>query len=226
MSMTETAARSVIRVVLVDDHRVLREGLRSMIEREKDMEVVAEADSGRGIVEVATQAAPDVIVMDVSMPDLNGIEATRQVLERAPDAKVLALSMHSDKRMVAGMLSAGASGYLLKDSAFDEISEAIRAVAAGRTYLSSGVTDVVVGDYAQRVAAEEASTYAVLSSREREVLQLLAEGNATKEIAAKLYISVKTVETHRQNVMEKLDLRSVPELTKYAIREGLTSVDQ
>lgn len=223
--MAQSTTRSVIEVVLADDHHVLREGLRSLINQEDDMTVVAEADNGRKVVELVAKAAPNVVVMDVSMPDLNGIEATRQVLERAPDTRILALSMHSDKRMVAGMLGAGASGYLLKDCAVEEITLAIRTVAANRTYLSPGVTDVVVGDYAQRVAAEDASIYTVLSPREREVLQLLAEGHATKEIAAKLFIGVKTVETHRQKLMEKLSLHSVSELTKYAIREGLTSLE-
>ncbi|MEI6499762.1 MAG: response regulator transcription factor [Armatimonadota bacterium] len=224
--MVQERERSVIRIVLADDHRVLRDGLRSLINQESDMEVVAEAENGRRVVEAVVKAAPDVVVMDVSMPDLNGIEATRQVLELAPGTRILALSMHSDKRLVASTLSAGASGYLLKECAFDEIARAIRTVAANRTYLSPGVTDIVVGDYVQRMTAkEEASTFTVLSPREREVLQLVAEGHATKEIAAKLFISVKTVETHRQKLMDKLDLHSVPELTKYAIREGLTSLE-
>lgn len=189
------------------------------------MEVVAEAESGRKIVEVVTNTAADLVVMDISMPDLNGIEATRQLLERAPATKILALSMHSDKRLVAGMLSAGASGYLLKDCAFDEIAQAIRAVAANRTYLSPSIMGVVVDDYMERITTEDASTFSVLTPREREVLQLLAEGKATKEIAARLYISVKTVETHRRQIMEKLHIYTVPELTKYAIREGLTSLE-
>jgi len=211
--------------VLADDHQVMREGLRSLINKESDMEVVAEAESGRKIVEVVTNTAADLVVMDISMPDLNGIEATRQLLERAPATKILALSMHSDKRLVAGMLSAGASGYLLKDCAFDEIAQAIRAVAANRTYLSPSIMGVVVDDYMERITTEDASTFSVLTPREREVLQLLAEGKATKEIAARLYFSVKTVETHRRQIMEKLHIYTVPELTKYAIREGLTSLE-
>jgi two-component system, NarL family, response regulator NreC len=223
--MARGSAGSVVKIVLADDHQVIRDGLRALIEQQSDMEVVAEADNGREILGVVKAASPDLVIMDIGMPDLNGIEATRQLLEQLPRLKVLALSMYSDRRMVAGMLSAGASGYLLKDCAFDEIAVAIRAVADDRTYLSPSVTDVVVEDYVTRVSAEEASTFTVLTPREREVLQLLAEGNPTKDIAAKLFISVKTVETHRRQIMDKLHLYSVPELTKYAIREGLTSLE-
>ena len=224
--MAPGAASAVVRIVLVDDHAVIRDGLRSLINLEKDMEVVAEAQDGREMIGLVGTTRPDLVIMDIGMPDLNGIEATRQLLEQAPGIKVLALSMHSDRRMVAGMLSAGASGYLLKDCAFDEIAHAIRIVVSNRTYLSPSITDVVVGDYASRVTTGEQSIFTVLTAREREVLQLLAEGNATKEIAARLFISVKTVETHRRQIMEKLNLHTVPELTKYAIREGLTSLEE
>ncbi len=209
------------KVLIADDHGIVREGLRSLIENESDMTVVGEADSGRAAVQLAGKLAPDVVIMDVSMPDLNGMEATRQIMKATPDAKVVALSMHSDKRFVGGMLSAGACAYLLKDCAFDELVRAVRAVVAGGVYLSPAIAGVVVKDYAGRPAGPAGA----LSPREREVLQLLAEGLATKEVAARLLVSPKTIETHRKQLMDKLGLRSVAELTKYAVREGLTSLD-
>jgi len=214
-----------IKVILADDHQIMREGLRSVLEKQKDMEVVAEAKNGREAVELSQELSPDVIVMDIAMPDLNGIEATRQIVAQAPEVKVLALSMHSDRRFAAGMLSAGASGYLLKDCASEELVQAIRTVTSGQSYLSPGITDTMINDYAQRISDSDGSAFSVLTNREREVLQLLAEGRTTKQIAEQLYVSVKTVETHRQHLMEKLDVRSVAELTKYAVREGLTSLD-
>jgi DNA-binding NarL/FixJ family response regulator len=162
--------------------------------------------------------------MDVSMQDLNGIEATRQIIAKYPDVKVLALSMHSDKTYVAGILSAGASGYLLKDSAFDELAKAIRVVISDQFYLSSSVAGIVTKDYVRHLsAASDSSAHSILTAREREVLQLLSEGKSKKQVALQLNMSVKTVETHRQKIMEKLDIYSIAELTKYAIREGLTS---
>ena len=215
-----------MRILLADDHRIVRQGLRSLLEAEADFEVVAEAENGRQAIEMAEELAPDVVVMDVGMPEMNGVEATRRVVVNNPQVKVVALSMHSDRRFVAEMLKAGAAGYLLKDGAFEELVGAIRTVAAGRTYLSPRIADVVVEGYLRNQAApSEPTAYAKLSPREREVLQLLAEGKATKEAAAALHLSVKTVETHRRQIMEKLNLYSVAELTKYAIREGLTSLE-
>ena len=214
-----------VRIILADDHNIVRQGLRSLIEKELGMDVVGEADNGRRTVQLARELHPDLIIMDVSMPDLNGIEATRQITAELPEIKVLALSMHSDKRFVAGILKAGASGYLLKDCAFDEMAGAIRAVFSGGTYLSPGVAGAVIQDYVRRLHESEYSTTTLLTPREREVLQLLAEGNGTREIALRLHVSVKTVETHRRQVMEKLDIHSVAALTKYAIREGLTSLE-
>ena len=214
-----------IRIVLADDHHIVRDGLRSLLEEQGDMEVIAEAENGRDAVALAAELRPDVVVMDVGMPDLNGMEATRQVLKRARGTRVVALSMHSDRRFVAGMLEAGASGYVIKDAAFEELARAIRAVVDGRTFLCPAVAGVVVGDYLNRRAAGEPAPARPLTPREREVLQLLAEGSATKQIAARLGVSVKTVETHRSRIMAKLNIRSVAELTKYAIREGLTSLD-
>lgn len=215
-----------MRILLADDHRIVRQGLRSLLEAEADFSVVAEADNGRMAVELTESLGPDVVVMDVGMPEMNGVEATRRIVVNNPQVKVVALSMHSDRRFVAEMLKAGAAGYLLKDGAFEELVGAIRTVAAGRTYLSPRIADVVVEGYLRNQAApSEPTAYAKLSPREREVLQLLAEGKATKEAAAALHLSVKTVETHRRQIMEKLNLYSVAELTKYAIREGLTSLE-
>jgi two-component system response regulator NreC len=213
-----------LRILLVDDHQIVRQGLRTLLEKELDMEVVAEAGDGRAAVRLTREVSPQVVIMDVAMPDLNGIEATRQIVTEFPHVKVIALSMHADRRFVANMLKAGASGYLLKDAAFEELAQAIRTVAANRTYLSPAVSDIVVKDYLKG-PKEEATAFSLLTAREREVLQLLAEGKSTREIADCLYVSVKTVETHRQQIMSKLDIRSVAELTKYAIREGLSSLD-
>ncbi|HDP89756.1 MAG TPA: response regulator transcription factor [Thioalkalivibrio sp.] len=217
-----------IKLILADDHQVILEGLRNLINQEVDMEVVAEARDGREAVALCREHRPDLVVMDVAMPHLNGIEACRQIMAEAPGCRVLALSMHADKQYAAGMLGAGASGYLLKDCAFDELAEAIRTIAAGRTYLSDEMAGIVVKDYVQRLTEpgpDPANAFSVLTSREREVLQLVAEGHTTKQIASMLHVSVKTIESHRQNLMDKLEIRSVAELTKYAVREGLTSLD-
>jgi two-component system response regulator NreC len=212
------------RVLIADDHKIFREGLRALLEKQRGIEVVAEAKDGLEAVHFAQKLIPDVVIMDVAMPEKNGMEATRETLEVLPKTKVIALSMHSDRRFVLQMLKAGAVGYLLKDSAFEELAAAIQAVVSGQTYLSPKITDVVIKEYLHSQARSEASVFTILTHREREVLQLLAEGKSTKEIAATLHVSVKTIETHRQQVMDKLDIHSVAELTKYAIREGLTSL--
>ena len=211
-------------VLLADDHEIVRVGLRVLIERLGGMAVVAEADSGRAAVQLAKKLKPAVVLMDISMPDLNGIDATRQMVAAAPGVKVIALSMHADTRYVAGMLQAGARGYLLKESMADEIGRAVQAVLAGEVYLARKIAGVVVQDYVQRLASDEGAS-SPLTGREREVLQLVAEGRSTKGIAAHLHVSIKTIETHRSQIMDKLDLHSVAELTKYAIRQGLTSLD-
>lgn len=213
-----------IRIVIADDHKIVRNGLRSLIEKELDIEVIAEADNGRAMVRIALELVPDVVIMDIAMPELNGIEATRHVIAALPGTKVIALSMHAEKRYVMEMLKAGASGYVLKDNAYEELAGAIRTALSNRTYLSPQVAEIVIGDYVQLVQTADGSVFSLLSAREREVLQLLAEGSSTAQIAACLYISVKTVETYRQHIMEKLNIRSIAELTKYAIREGLTSL--
>jgi len=213
-----------IRVLLADDHKIIREGLRALIENQSDMQVIAESPDGRTAVQLSQQLSPDVILMDIAMPDLNGIEATRQITANSSSVKVIALSMRSDRHFVAEMLKAGASGYLLKDCAFEDLVRAIRAVIEDQTYLSPQITGVVVDDYIHRLSEVSSSAFSILSDREREVLQLLAEGGTTREIALHLHVSAKTVETHRRNIMKKLDIHSVAELTKYAVREGLTSL--
>lgn len=213
-----------IQVLLADDHNMIRQGLRALIEKEDGMSVIAEADDGRKAVETVRELRPDVVVMDVGMPNMNGIEATRRIVSEVPDVKVLALSMHSDKRFVKEMFAAGASGYLLKDSAFHELALAIRTLARDRTYLSPGVTDSVIKDFVGHRPEAEVSVFSLLTTRQREVLQLTAEGKSTKDIAAQLQVSVKTVESHRLKIMDKLDVHSIAELTKYAVREGLTSI--
>jgi len=208
-----------VTVLLVDDHEIVRSGLRALLDRQEGVSVVGEASSGRKAVEQVKELSPDVVVMDLSMPELNGIDATRQVISLKPDVKVIGLSAHNDDRMNVEMLRAGASGFVFKVAAFDELVLAIRSVVQGKVYFSPRIIAK-----ASEQTDESNGAYGALSQREREVLQLLAEGKATKEVAAALHVSVKTVETHRRNLMEKLQMDSVAELTKYAIREGLTSV--
>lgn len=215
-----------IRIIIADDHRLVREGLRSLLEKQPDMEVIAEAEDGRTMLKLAQEMLPNIAIMDVAMPDLNGIEATHQIIDIVPGVKVLALSMYSDRRLVAGMLSAGASGYLLKDCAFEELVQAVRTVVAGQIYLSPTITQIVARNYIERLEKMDSSAFALLTTREREVLQLLAEGKTVKEIAYHLNLSAKTIETYRQQIMDKLYIHSIAELTKYAIREGLTSLDE
>jgi len=213
-----------LRILLVDDHDIVREGLRSLIKGNPDMEVVGEAENGQKAVRLAQTLKPDIAIMDIGMPDLNGIEATRQMVKKVPGIKVIALSMHSDKRFISGMLGAGASGYLLKDCAFEELVSSIQAVATKGTYLSPKIAGVVVKDYLNRETPEASSVFSALTNREREVLQLIAEGKNRKHVAFQLNISIKTVESHIQKIMQKLGIYSIAELTKYAIKEGLTSL--
>ena len=214
-----------VRVLVVDDHAVVRDGLRSLIESQPGWRVVGEAATGREAVAQARRLRPHVVVLDFSMPDLNGIEAARQIIAEEPQVKILTLSMHSDSRYVKEVFKVGAAGYLLKECAFEELANAIYTVAADQIYLSPRITHVVINDYLSKLPIAKASVFSVLTAREREVLQLLAEGKTTKEIAFSLELSVKTVEAHRQKIMEKSDIHSVAELTKYAIREGLTSLE-
>jgi two-component system response regulator NreC len=206
-----------IRILLADDHAVVRQGFKMILAAQSDMEIVGEAGNGREAVELAETLRPDVIVMDVAMPELNGIEATRRLGASTPHARVLALSMHKDSVYVREILRAGARGYLLKDSVAADLVSAIRAVASGEGYLSPAVSDAVLNDYRRHVT----NPIDLLSSREREVLQMLAEGKTNKEIATVLNLSVYTVDAHRGHIMEKLNLHSINELVRFAVRNGL-----
>lgn len=210
------------RILLADDHEIMREGLCALLRKHADVEVVGQASDGLGAVRMALELVPDIILMDIAMPNLNGIEATRQMTSKLPKLKVMALSTHSSKSLVVKMLKAGACGYMLKDSAFSELSEGINAMIEGRTYLCSKIADVVLGDYLNILANPGKFAGEDLTAREREVLQLVSEGATTKQIATKLHLSAKTIDSHREHIMNKLDIHNVAELTKYAIREGIT----
>lgn len=206
-----------IRILLADDHAVVRQGFRMILAAQPDMEIAGEAGNGREAVEQATALRPDIVVMDVAMPELNGIEATRRLAEALPHTRVLALSMHKDSVYVREILRAGARGYLLKDSPAEDLVAAVRAIASGEGYLSPGVSNSVLDDYRRHVS----NPIDLLTSREREVLQMLAEGKTNKEIAGVLSLSVYTVDAHRGRIMEKLNLHSINELVRFALRNGL-----
>ena len=214
-----------IRILIAEDHSIVREGLRSLLAKEKSIEVAGEAENGREAIERVRELQPEIAIMDVAMPELNGIEATRQLRTEFPDINVIALSMHSDRRFVVEMLRAGARGFVLKHAAFEELVSAIESVYKGNTYLSSSIVDVVVRDYANKMAETDSPAYTKLTDRERQVLKMLAEGTSTKEIAYSLNVSVKTIETHRSNIREKIGIDSLAGLTKFAVREGLTTLD-
>lgn len=213
-----------IKILLADDHKITREGLCSLINEHDEMEVIAQADNGRMALELVREKLPDVVIMDVTMPDLNGIEATRKILNEFKDIKIIGLSMHSDTLFISEMLKNGASGYLLKECAFEELAKAINTVVAGKIYLSPAISGILVDDYLHHLSKKSDRKADVLTIREREVLQLIAEGNSTKQTAIKLHVSTKTIETHRRQIMQKLDTHSVAELTKYAIKTGLTGL--
>lgn len=220
-----SSAQQSVRFVLADDHQMMRAGLRSILEQRPGYQVVGEASDGRQAVEMVKQTNPHVVLMDITMPELNGIEATRQIAAVGQGTKVIGLSMHSDRQMITELLRAGAAGYLLKNSAASELLVAVESVMAGKSYLSPDVTRMVMDEMLGRgTPAAEPSVFGSLTTREREVLQLIAEGKTNKEIAQRLEIGIKTVETYRGQVMDKLNLRSVAELTKYAVRHGLTSL--
>jgi DNA-binding NarL/FixJ family response regulator len=212
-----------IRVLIADDHAILRHGLSQALQSESDIEVVGEVGEGHKAVELVRELAPDVVLMDISMPDLNGIEATGVIQRESPRTRVIALSMHSAKRYVKEMFRAGAVGYLLKECEFDELANAIRVVAQGQTYITPHVTGALLESCIEDEGQPDQGAFSILTQREREVLQLIAEGNSTKQIARRLHISPKTVEAHRLRVMSKLNIDNVAQLTKYAIQEGLTS---
>jgi len=214
-----------MRIVIADDQGMVRQGLRALIEKQDDMEVIGEAQDGWQVVELAKKLSPDTIIMDISMPNLNGVEATRQILEERPNTKIIALSMYPHKHYVTEMLKAGASAYVLKSCLVDELIKALHASAAGGHYLSPKITDVLVDEYVSGRSASEESGLSNLSPRQRQVLQLIAEGLSTKKIALNLKISPKTADANRREIMNTLDIHSIAELTKYAIREGLTTAD-
>lgn len=215
------SSEQIIRIVLVDDHKILREALRAVLEREADIAVVGEAENGHEAIQIVRELRPDLVLMDNGMPQMSGIETTRHLLREFPELKVLALSTFSDRRIILQMLDAGASGYVVKSAGQNELLRAIRSVALGRTYVcpeaSSMIAEGIRGNQPTGKMREDR-----LGRREREVLQLLAEGHTSPEIAEKMYIAASTVEVHRRNIMRKLDIHNVAELTKYAIRNGLT----
>jgi DNA-binding NarL/FixJ family response regulator len=211
-----------MKILLADDHKVLRSGLRRILEEQPDLQVVGEAADGREAYDLAVELEPDIVVMDIAMPKMNGMEATRLILARHPRINVLILSMYSDENYIVQVLRAGARGYILKDSAEDELIDAVRSVAGGTPYFSAKIARLLVGDSLQRLKNEAASdTYELLTPREREVLQLIAEGKSNKEAAATLFVSPTTVETHRARIMDKLDLHSTAEIVLYAVRKGI-----
>jgi two-component system, NarL family, response regulator NreC len=213
-----------IRIIVADDHLIVRQGLRILLESEPDLEVIGEAGNGREALRLAQELLPDVIIMDVSMPELNGIEATRRILSMAPGVKVISLSMHADVLSVREMIRSGASGYLLKECAVGELVQAIRTIIRQELYLSPELLGIMAEEYITGRQKIPSSALSVLTAREKEVLQLVAEGKTTNQIAECLCISVKTVEAHRKQVMDKLAIHTIAELTKYAVRQGLTPV--
>jgi DNA-binding NarL/FixJ family response regulator len=211
-------------IIIADDHKIVREGLKNLLEKQSNTKVVAETSEGLEAVRLVQEHSPDLVILDISMPGLNGLGAAKRIREIYPAARIIMLSMHADRRYVLEALKAGANGYLLKDSAFEELILAIKMVFSDKIYLSPDITDVLAREYVTTQGNRNDGAFSLLSQREREVLQMLAEGKSTKDTAEKLSLSVKTVETHRQQVMQKLNLHSIAELTKYAIREGLTAL--
>lgn len=210
------------KILLALEQKNMREGLRSLLERYAEFHVAAEADSCESTVTLTGEFKPDVVVMDVAMPGFNGIEAACRIIAEAPDAKIIALTMSLERRSAVAMLKAGTSGYLMKESAFEELVDAIHAVVAGNTYLSPPVIKMIVGEYIHKDLSEEISLFSVLTPRELEILKLVAEGRSTSQIAVDINISTKTVDTHRQHIMDKLNIRGIADLTRYAIREGIS----
>jgi len=211
-----------IKILIAFAQKKMREGLRTLLEKYDEFDVAAEAASGEGTIALAVEYKPDVVVMDMAMPGLDGIEATRRIIAEAPGARVIALTMRLERRSAVAMLKAGTSGFLLQERVFDELVDAIHEVVAGNIYLSPLVISLVIGEYVHKELREETPLFSVLTPREREVLKLVAEGRSTAQIAADIDISVKTVDTHRQHIMDKLNIRGIADLTRYAIREGIS----
>jgi DNA-binding NarL/FixJ family response regulator len=222
--MKESSAKK--RVLIADDHGIVRDGVRSLLTHELGMEVVGEAEDGKQAVQLARELQPDLIIMDINMPGMNGIEAARTICHEMEGVKIVALSMYSDKRYVMEMLSLGASAYLLKDCAFRELAVALDKVLHNKTYISPDVGCEVIKECLGQLGLKDSASFSPISPRERQVLKLIADGRHNKEIADFLSMNIKTVEGHRQNIMQKLSMHSVAELTKYAIREGITSSDK
>lgn len=214
-----------VRILLVDDHKMFRQGLCAMLKEQPDMDVVGEAEDGATAIRLARELKPDFIIMDVDMPGMNGIDAARRILPEMPNIKLVALSTYLKKAFIIEMLKAGASGYILKEQAFDELIEAIKTVISGETYLSTKATSIIVDDYVQSCHRRDAPSKKALTEREYEVLKLFAEGKPSKEIALLLDISIQAVDASRRRIMQKLDIQSFADLVKYAIRKGLTSID-
>jgi len=212
------------KILICDDHKIFREGLRALLEKQPDVKVVGGARDGLEAVRLARELSPDIVIMDVTMPRLNGIEATRKISKIKKAARIIALSMHNDRKYVTEMFKAGARAYLLKDSAFEELMDAVRAVGSGRYFLSAGITDLVLGEYIKSPSGDPKNPFIPLSDSEREVLRLFAEGLLAKEISTRLKFSVKAVDAHRKNVMKKLNIKSIAGLTRYAVKEGLISL--
>jgi len=219
----KSKSSKAINILIAEDHHIVRSGLRSLLENQPNFKIVGEAENGRLAVQLCRELTPDIILMDISMPELNGIEATRQILADALNTKIIILSVHSTGKFVAEVFRAGANGYLLKNCTFKEMVTAINTVFVGGTYICPQIANIVREDYVRSFVIKDPSISTLLSNREKEVLQLIAEGKNVKEIAFAFKLSVKTIETHRQHIMEKLDLHNIAALTKYAIREGLTS---
>ena len=214
-----------IKVFVADDHKIFREGLKTLLEMKIGVEVVGEASDGREALREIIHLKPDIVIMDISMPNLNGIDATHQIVSANPNIKVMILSMHKDESFVKEALKAGAIGYMIKDGAFSELLDAIKTIMAGKIYLSPTLNEIIIKDFVDKLRVENLNSLSVLTSREREVLQLIAEGKSTSQIGDIMCISIKTVETHRQNIMKKLNINTVAGLVKYAIQKGLVFLE-
>ncbi len=218
---------NIVRILIAEDHTIVRKGLCSILKNEKDIDVIGEAENGKEAIKQVEELTPDIVVMDISMPLLNGLDATRQIKKRFPEVKVLILTVHSNEEYILEILKAGASGYLVKKAAPEELVSAIHAISRGNSFLSPSVSKSVIKKFLQVAGAEAGlEKSSLLTEREREVLQLIAEGHSTRKIAEMLFISVKTVEAHRSHIMEKLDLHNVADLTRYAIRTGIISLER
>jgi DNA-binding NarL/FixJ family response regulator len=214
-----------MKILIADDHSIVREGLKSLIDKQKSMQVIGEAEDGQMAIDLTSELSPDIVIMDISMPNLNGIEATREILRNKPETKIIILSMYTDKHIVKESLEAGAKGYILKSNLLEELLQAIKTVKANERYLSPRITGIVIEDYINLKANDKTKTQIKLTSRDRHIIQLIAEGKSIKEISRIIKISTKTADANRRAIMNKLNIYNTAELTKYAIREGLTSLD-